>query len=129
MNYTELAYLHLATVIPTFLMGTYLLISRKGSPGHKAVGKIYMLLMLITSVISLFMEARVGPVLLGHFGYIHLLSILSIYAVPVAYISAKNGNIKAHRNSMLGLYLGGILIAGTFAFMPGRLLHSWLFGG
>jgi uncharacterized membrane protein len=29
---------------------------------------------------------------------------------------------------MLGLYLGGILIAGAFAFSPGRMLHAWLFG-
>jgi uncharacterized membrane protein len=29
---------------------------------------------------------------------------------------------------MLGLYFGGILIAGAFAFTPGRMLHAWLFG-
>jgi len=28
---------------------------------------------------------------------------------------------------MIGVYVGGILIAGTFALMPGRLLHEWLF--
>lgn len=29
---------------------------------------------------------------------------------------------------MLGLYIGGILIAGTLAFAPGRMLHRWLMG-
>jgi uncharacterized membrane protein len=28
---------------------------------------------------------------------------------------------------MIGLYIGGILIAGSFAFMPGRLMNQWLF--
>lgn len=86
-----------------------------------------MALMVITATLSLFMQARVGPLLLGHFGYIHLLSLLAIYTVPVAYFSAKNGNIKKHKASMIGLYVGGMLIAGGFAFMPGRLLHDWLF--
>jgi len=34
----------------------------------------------------------------------------------------------AHRANMLGVYVGGVLIAGAFALMPGRLLHGWLFG-
>jgi uncharacterized membrane protein len=52
-----------------------------------------------------------------------------LVSVPIAYVSARNGNIGAHRASMIGLYVGGILIAGSFALMPGRLLHQWLFGG
>jgi uncharacterized membrane protein len=34
--------------------------------------------------------------------------------------------VKSHRNNMIGLYVGGLIIAGSFAFMPGRLLHTWL---
>lgn len=29
---------------------------------------------------------------------------------------------------MPGVYIGGILIAGTFAFLPGRIMHAMLFG-
>ncbi|WP_133406528.1 DUF2306 domain-containing protein [Parashewanella tropica] len=127
MSYLEFAYIHLVTVVPAFLIGTYLLFTKKGTPIHKRFGRIYMILMLVTACISLFMQAQVGPLFLGHFGYIHLLSFLTIYAVPVAYFSAKNGNIKRHKASMVALYVGGMLVAGTFAFMPGRLLHDWLF--
>ena len=38
------------------------------------------------------------------------------------------GNVRGHRNAMLGLYLGGIMIAGTLAFMPGRIMHAVVFG-
>ncbi len=127
MTYVQLAYFHISTVIPAFLIGTYLLINRKGTSRHKLLGKVYMVLMLVTALITLFMSAEVGPTLFGHFGFIHILSLLVFYTVPAAVFAARNGNIKAHRGSMLSLYIGGILIAGSFAFMPGRLLHSWLF--
>ena len=128
MTYTQLAYLHLATVVPAFFIGAFQLLRRKGTPSHKFLGKIYMVLMLATGFITLVMPAEVGPRLLNHFGFIHIFSFLALFNVPLAYIAARRGNIKAHRGAMLGLYLGGILIAGAFAFSPGRMLHAWLFG-
>lgn len=128
MDYFSWAYLHLATVAPAFLLGSYLLYAKKGSPAHKRLGKIYMLLMLATAFITLFMSAQVGPALFGHFGGIHLLSILTLCTVPTAFLAAKKGHIRAHRISMTSLYVGGILIAGAFTFMPGRLMHAWVFG-
>jgi uncharacterized membrane protein len=128
MTYTELAYLHLATIVPAFAIGAFQLIRRKGTSAHKLLGKIYMVLMLATGLITLAMPAHVGPRVLNHFGFIHLFSLLAIVNVPMAYIAARRGNIRAHRVAMLGLYFGGILIAGAFAFTPGRMLHAWLFG-
>jgi uncharacterized membrane protein len=29
---------------------------------------------------------------------------------------------------MLGLYFGGLILAGALAFLPGRLMHRVLFG-
>lgn len=125
MFYSYLAYVHLGTVVPAFLIGTYLFLKQKGTPIHKRLGRIYMVLMLFTALITLLMPAVVGPTFLGHFGFIHLLSLLVLYTVPVAYIAARNGDIKTHRANMIGLYIGGLLIAGGFAFSPGRLLHTW----
>ncbi|MCJ8312714.1 MAG: DUF2306 domain-containing protein [Saccharospirillaceae bacterium] len=127
MSYSLLTYLHLSTILPAFILGTYLLFSRKGSPIHKLLGKIYMLLMLSTALITLFMSAQLGPALFNHFGYIHLFSFAVLYTVPNAYIAVKNGNIKKHKLSMIGLYVGGLLIAGSFTLGPGRLLNDWLF--
>ncbi len=62
MPYIYLAYLHLATVAPTFLLGSYLLVSKtKGTSKHQLTGKIYMLLMLLTAVITLFIPSQLGP--------------------------------------------------------------------
>ncbi|MEP7704503.1 DUF2306 domain-containing protein [Paraglaciecola sp. 25GB23A] len=127
MNYLQLSYLHLITILPAFLLGTYLLMRRKGSPRHKVLGKIYMLLMLFSAVVTLFMSATIGPVILGHFGFIHLFSLLVLYSVPTAYVAVRNGDINRHKRSMIALYVGGLLIAGSFTFAPGRMLHTWLF--
>ena len=128
MTYTQLAYLHLATVVPAFFIGALQLLRRKGTPSHKLLGKIYMVLMLATALITLAMPAQVGPQFLNHFGFIHSFSLLTLFSVPTAYFAARRGDIRAHRAAMIGLYVGGILIAGTFALMPGRMLHEWLFG-
>jgi len=128
MNYTQLAYLHLATVLPAFAIGTGLLLRHKGTPLHRLLGKIYLGLMLFTASVTLFMPAVVGPRLFGHFGFIHLFSLLTVYNVPTAYFAARRHDVKRHRASMIGLYVGGLIIAGGFAFAPGRLLHHWLFG-
>ena len=128
MTYTQLAYLHLATVLPAFALGAFQLLMRKGTDSHKRLGKIYMVLMLATGLITLMMPAEVGPRILNHFGFIHIFSFLALVNVPIAYIAARRGYIRAHRASMLSLYLGGILIVGAFAFSPGRMLHAWLFG-
>lgn len=128
MTYTQLAYLHLATVLPAFVLGAFQLFRRKGTPGHKVLGRIYMLLMLATGFITLIMPAEVGPRVLNHFGFIHIFSFLAVFGVPLAYVAARRGYIRAHRFAMLSLYLGGILTAGAFAFSPGRMLHKWLFG-
>lgn len=125
--YLPLAYAHLATVLPAFVIGTYMMFARKGNALHRLLGKTYMVLMLVTAAITLFMPAAVGPKILNHFGFIHLFSVLTIATVPRAYLAARRHDVKAHKYNMIGLYVGAILIAGGFAFMPGRLLHSWLF--
>ena len=127
MTYNQIAYIHLTIIIAAFFLGTVLMLMRKGSPLHKMLGRSYLVLMLATGCITLLMSAKVGPTLLGHFGFIHLLSLYTLYLAPSAYVAARRGNISSHKMHMIGLYVGGILVAGTFAFMPGRMLHGFLF--
>lgn len=128
MSYELLMYIHLATILPAFLIGTVLLIIKKGTSLHKQLGRIYMVLMLFTGVLTLFMPAKVGAQFLGHFGWIHLLCVLTIYTVPGAYYAAKRGDIASHKRKMILLYAGAMLIAGGFTFMPGRYLYELFFG-
>jgi len=74
------------------------------------------------------LKAYVDPTFLNHFGWIHLLSFLTIWTVPQSLIAVKKGNIQRHKRSMKLLYWTGLLLAGLFTLMPGRYLHSLLFG-
>lgn len=127
MSYTALMYVHLLTVVPCIVMGAALFIMRKGSPIHRAMGKVYLILMVVTGIITLFMPAQVGPQLFNHFGWIHSFSLLTLITAPRSYLAIRRGNIKSHQRSMIGLYVGGILIAGSFTLVPGRYLHELFF--
>ena len=120
-------YWHLATVIPCFIIGTVLLLIKKGTKTHVTFVRIYMILMLITATITLFMPAEVRPTVFNHFGWIHSFSFLTLYTVPTAYLAIKKGNVKAHKRKMILLYFGAIIIAGGFTFVPGRYLHNLFF--
>ena len=128
MKYIDLMHLHLVTVVPCFFIGGILLIIKKGTTIHKTLGRFYMILMLFTASVTLFMPAEVGPTIFNHFGFIHSFSFLTIYTVPTAYWAIKNGNIKAHKRKMILLYFGAIIIAGGFTFTPGRYLYTLFFG-
>ncbi len=128
MAYENLMFVHLGTVIPCALLGAFLLASPKGGKLHRGFGKIYMSLMMVTALITLFMSNTVGPSFLGHFGYIHFFSFLTLGSVPAAYVAIRKGNVRRHQRIMWSLYIGAIGIAGGFTFVPGRYLHGLLFG-
>ena len=104
------------------------MLTKKGTKNHKTLGRIYMVLMIFTTTVTLFMSAHVGPQLLGHFGFIHLLSALVLYLVPAAYFAIKAGNVKKHKSFMIWVYVGGLLVAGGFTLMPGRFLGDLILG-
>ena len=127
MSYETLMYVHLWTISPCVFIGGLLLIIKKGTLIHKRLGRIYMILMLFTATVTLFMPSAIGARLFNHFGWIHLFSVLTLWTVPTAYIAIKKGDVKAHNRKMILLYFGAIVIAGAFTLMPGRYLHDVFF--
>lgn len=116
---------HLATVVPAFVLGTWqIFLSRKGSRGHRTVGAIYLALMTATAISTFFIRSLIP----GSLSPIHLFIPLTLFGVAGALWFARRGNIRGHRNAMLGLYFGGLLIAGGLTLLPGRLLHHVFFG-
>ncbi len=126
--YESLMYIHLLTVVPCVFIGAYLLFTKKGGNIHRLLGKIYMSLMVLTAIVALFMEARVGPKFLDHFGWVHLFCLLVLWTVPTALMAIRKGKVKVHRGKMIRLYIGAIIIAGGFTFAPGRYLYQLFFG-
>ena len=126
--YIILRNIHLLTILPCVPIGFYLMVfSKKGKYPHRFFGKIYMITMFFSAMVSLFLEAKVGATFLNHFGWIHLLSVLTVFTVPYSLIAVKKGNIRAHQRSMFFLYWTGLLVAGLFTLSPGRYLNELLF--
>ena len=116
---------HLLTVVPAFAIGTWQIVfSVKGSRPHRALGFLYLALMTITAVAAVFIRS-IGK---GHLSPIHLFIPLTLFGVISTLWHARHGNISGHRWAMLGLYVGGLILAGALAFLPGRLMHRVLFG-
>ena len=53
---------------------------------------------------------------------------LTLLGVVGALYHARRHNIAKHKRAMLGVYIGGILIAGSLTFVPGRIMHAVAFG-
>lgn len=126
-------WIHLATILPAFAIGTWLLFaSDKGSRQHRAAGKLYLCLMAVTAVAACFIRTPgglpaidAGPLRLGP---IHLFVPLTAWGIYRALSGVRRGNIAQHRAAMRRMYAGAILIAGILSFMPGRIMHHLAFG-
>ncbi len=132
LNASTAVQIHVATVVPAFVLGTWLLFgSAKGSPRHRLIGTIYLTLMAITAIAATAIRAfssaaiTIGPLKLG---LLHLFVPLTAWSIWRALHHAKRGEIAGHRGAMRGLYFGGLIVAGLLAFMPGRVMYRMFFG-
>jgi uncharacterized membrane protein len=113
--------IHVASVVPAALLGPWLFWARKGTPVHRLAGKVWLGLMTLTALSSFFIH---GINLIFGLGPIHLLSIYVLHGVWSAYRAARQHRIASHRGQVVGLYLGGIVGAGLFTMLPGRIMHD-----
>ncbi len=116
--------IHLAVAVLAFGLGAYQLWRPKGTPQHKALGRVWMVMMLVVAISSFWITGLAGQ---GHFSVIHILSGVTVLGVIGAVVAIRAGKVSAHRRAVLGLYAGAIIGAGAGAFFPGRLL-SHVFG-
>lgn len=115
--------MHLFAVVPALLLGAFILARPKGTAVHKALGRTWVGLMLVVAVGSFWIRSSPD----GGLSLIHLLSAWTLFAVGMAVLAIRRGRVHTHRSWMIGTY-GGLLGAGAYALMPGRFLHTWLFG-
>lgn len=114
---------HVSTVIPCVPLGLYLLLAPKGTPMHKQLGKLWVALMVVTALSTLFI--RPGMEL----NWIHIFVPITLRAAYLIVAKARRGDMKGHRNEIVSLYLGALMIPGVWAFIiEGRLMNAMLLG-
>jgi uncharacterized membrane protein len=126
LNASPVIQLHAFAAMGAFALGAVQLAAPKGTLPHRTVGWIWVALMLTVAVSSFWIHdlRMVGP-----FSPIHLLSILTLFTVPLAVLAARRHKVVTHRKAMTSIFLGALVIAGFFTFMPGRIMYKVAFGG
>lgn len=116
--------IHLTSALTALMIGIVLMMRVKGTGLHKLLGWTWVLAMGTTAVSSLFIR----EINHGAFSFIHLLSGWTIVGLPGAVYAIKRGKVATHRRAMTGMFTGGLILAGLFAFIPGRLLWTVFLG-
>jgi uncharacterized membrane protein len=118
--------IHAFCAIAALLLGLTTLFFTKGTTFHVLSGRIWAVLMIATSLSSFFISQ--SPII-GPFGFIHILSVVTLIGLSRAIYFARKGDFKAHGRAMMSLYFQALILAGLFTFMPGRIMHRVLFEG
>ncbi len=116
---------HAFAAMGAFALGVVQLAAPKGTLPHRTIGFIWVALMTVVAVSTVFIHQIK---LWGPWSPIHLLSIMTLVLLPVAVWHAHRHDVSGHRRTMLGLFLGALVIAGLFTFLPGRIMHAVVFG-
>ena len=115
--------LHVLGAVTAFSIGVVLLRGVKGTGMHRKLGYAWVAAMALAAVSSFFLTGLNG----NHFSFIHGLSAWTVIGLPMAVASARSKNIRKHSRDMTNIFTGGLMVAGLFAFLPGRMLWSVFF--
>ena len=121
-SWTPTILVHAASATAALGLGMVLLARRKGTPSHRALGWSWVLLMTLVATTSFFIYRE-------HWSWIHALSVWSLISIVYGTRMARNGQVKAHRYTMIALFAGALVITGLFTLLPSRLLGRAVWGG
>jgi uncharacterized membrane protein len=117
--------LHAFAAIGAFALGIVQIAAPKGTLPHRTLGYVWVALMIVVGMTSFWIQdLRVW----GPWSPIHLLSIYTLVGLPFAVLHARRHRVTSHRNAMLLMFAGALLIAGLFTLLPGRIMHAVVFG-
>jgi uncharacterized membrane protein len=117
--------LHAFAAMAAFALGAVQLAAPKGTLPHRAMGWLWVTLMLVVSVTAFFIHTIR---LWGPWSPIHLLAIFTLVMLPIGVWAAHRHAVERHRYAMIGLFTGALVIAGLFTLLPGRIMHAVVFG-
>ena len=125
LNAAPVIQLHAFAAMAAFALGAVQLAAPKGTLPHRTVGWIWVALMVIVAATSFWIHQLR---LWGPWSPIHLLAIFTLVTLPLAVMHARRHRVASHRNAMIAIFTGALVIAGLFTFVPGRIMHAVLLG-
>ena len=116
---------HALMALLAVVIGGVQLMSPKGTGQHKALGYVWVSLMMYVSISSFFISEIQ---LWGAYSPIHLLSAWTLLTLYTGVYFARVGNIKAHQINMQLLYGLALILTGLFTLLPNRVMGQIFFG-
>jgi uncharacterized membrane protein len=114
--------IHVIAAAAALVSGAAVVFLRKGTSIHLLLGRIAATGMGIAAISSYWIRHW------GGFSWIHLLSILTLISITFGVFFRRRGDIANHKRWMMGAY-AGLVGAGLFTILPGRVMNAVLFGG
>lgn len=122
--------IHLAAALSATVLGPFALWARLSSKQrpklHRVFGYAWVTTMLVTAITAIFIKSNFAFWL--HFSWIHLLIPVTLGSMFWAFRALAKGNIRAHKFTMLSLYINACIITGALTLLPGRLLGQYIWG-
>ena len=113
--------LHIAAAVLALAIGMALMVGVKGRTFHRVAGWAWVACMMTVAVSSFWIRDH------GRLSSIHFLSGWVSISVPMAVAAVRRRDVKRHRALMTNIFMGGLIVAGAFTFVPGRLMwHVFL---
>jgi uncharacterized membrane protein len=117
--------IHAFAAMSAFALGIVQFAAPKGTIPHRLFGWAWVMLMAVVSLTAFFIhEIR----LWGPWSPIHLLAIFTAVALPMGVWHARRHDVARHRWIMIGIFAGGLVVAGLFTFVPGRIMYAVMTG-
>lgn len=120
---TPLLLTHLVAALVALPLGGYQLFRpTKGDPRHVLLGRLWVVLMIWVAISSFWLRDLNH----GEFSLLHILSAVTLVTVTLGVLSARRGNIPAHKGNMRGSWLG---LCGAFVgavAVPDRTIPTFV---
>src|SRR6266576_184694 len=116
---------HAFAAMTAFGLGVVQFAAPRGTLPHRTIGWIWVCLMAAVAVSSFWIHQIQ---LVGPWSPIHLLSIFTLVVLPLAVWRAHRHRVADHRRIMILTFTGALVIAGLFTLVPGRIMHTVVFG-
>ena len=122
-HWTLLVAAHAAAAAFCLLLGGYQLFRPvKGDAAHRAAGRVWAVAMLFVAASSFWIRDLRD----GRLSLLHVLSVVTLVTVTLGVVTARRGNIAAHRANMRGSWFGllGAFVGATA--VPRRLIPTFV---
>ena len=120
--------LHVTFAGCALALGVMQLLRPRGTPQHRSLGWVWVLLMIGLSLTACGIRAVWPDSPLGGYSPIHALALWTLFSLWRGVLHARRGAIDLHRRWMTNTFWFALIGAGAFTLLPGRLLYRVFFG-